>query len=268
VVPLYAAMRDHDTVPANVAQRSPILGYNHNVGYRGLVFHVQTEDSGIDNPHVFTHLFQGGVILTTRKLEYDVSASEDVVKLLMQSQHKAILKGLKHGEFDDKIDSYLGTNPDLLPRGEEPPPPRKSDVVAGEAAPAQPKATPAAAEPAAAEPALPTRAGTDGGRPRRYDRSGTAGRTLVQKAPPPVADSRSRPGSPADRPSSVLVSGPPIVVDSRGPRKDPAAAPTRTPPRVRESTHDSIFDQNLITEKSLDEVILAYLSEDADDESA
>jgi hypothetical protein len=55
----------------SVGKRSPILGYNHNVRYRGLVFHVQTEDSGVLAPHVFTHLFYEGVILSTRKLVYD-----------------------------------------------------------------------------------------------------------------------------------------------------------------------------------------------------
>ena len=54
-----------------MAKRSPILGYNHNVRFRGIVFHVQTEDSGLLNPHVFSHLFHGGVILTTRKLVYE-----------------------------------------------------------------------------------------------------------------------------------------------------------------------------------------------------
>ena len=55
-----------------MAKRSPILGYNHNVRYRGIVFHVQTEDSGIINPHVFSHLFHGGVILSSRKLRVAV----------------------------------------------------------------------------------------------------------------------------------------------------------------------------------------------------
>ncbi len=39
-----------------------------------------------------------------------------MVKTLMQSQHKAVAKDLKLGTFDDKIDSYLGSNPELLPR--------------------------------------------------------------------------------------------------------------------------------------------------------
>ncbi|MCE9573377.1 MAG: hypothetical protein K8W52_09485, partial [Deltaproteobacteria bacterium] len=81
------------------------------------MFHVQTEDSGITNPHVFTHLFHGGVIVNTRKLVYDAEAAEETVKALMQSQHKAVLRELKSGTFDDKIDAYLFGTPGLLPRG-------------------------------------------------------------------------------------------------------------------------------------------------------
>jgi len=100
-----------------VAKRSPILGYNHNVKYRGLVFHVQTEDSGVLSPHLFTHLFHGGVIVSTRKLVYDAGANEEAIKALMQAQHKAVLKELRKGIFDDKIDQYLGGTEGLEPRG-------------------------------------------------------------------------------------------------------------------------------------------------------
>lgn len=99
-----------------MAKRSPILGYNHNVLYRGLVFHVQTEDSGLLSPHLFTHLFYGGTIISTRKLVYDAGSAEDAIKGLMQSQHKIVLKDLKKGAFDDKIDVYLKDVEGLLPR--------------------------------------------------------------------------------------------------------------------------------------------------------
>jgi hypothetical protein len=117
-----------------VAKRSPILGYNHNVRYRGLIFHVQTEDSGLLSPHLYTHLFYGGVILSTRKLVYDAGAAEDAIKGLMQAQHKVVLKDLKAGKFDDKIDQYLAGTEGLLPR-------------------TTPAASPAAASPAATSPA-------------------------------------------------------------------------------------------------------------------
>ena len=100
-----------------MGKRSPILGYNHNVRYRGLVFHIQTEDSGLASPHLFTHLFHTGVIVSTRKLVYDSGSAEESIKSLMQAQHKATLKDLRRGHFDDKIDSYLGGTPGLLPRG-------------------------------------------------------------------------------------------------------------------------------------------------------
>ena len=46
-----------------------------------------------------------------------------------------------------------------------------------------------------------------------------------------------------------------------------APAKPATPPRVRKAREEEGrgFGQGLISEKSLDEVILAYLSEDADD---
>jgi hypothetical protein len=79
-------------------------GYNHNVNYKGLVFHVQTEDSGIKNPHIITLLFVGGNIIARKKVSYaDILTHEklqDVVRELMQDQHKAMLKDLKKGSFD------------------------------------------------------------------------------------------------------------------------------------------------------------------------
>lgn len=110
-----------------MTKRSPILGYNHNVRYRGLVFHVQTEDSGVLSPHLFTHLFHEGVIVSTRKLVYDAGAAEDAIKALMQAQHKAVMKDLKNGAFDDKIDINLAGTPGLEPsKGKTAPVPRAS----------------------------------------------------------------------------------------------------------------------------------------------
>ncbi|MCX5747087.1 MAG: hypothetical protein NT062_31845 [Proteobacteria bacterium] len=116
-----------------MAKRSPILGYNHNVRYRGLIFHVQTEDSGLQNPHLFTHLFHEGVIVSTRKLVYDSGSDEGAIKSLMQAQHKAVMKDLKRGHFDDKIDVYLVDVPGLLPRGEV-----EERIDGADAAPTQP----------------------------------------------------------------------------------------------------------------------------------
>jgi len=68
------------------------------------------------NPHLFTHLFYEGVICSTRKLVYDSGSNEEAIKALMQAQHKAVMKDLRKGTFDDKIDQYLGGTPGLEPR--------------------------------------------------------------------------------------------------------------------------------------------------------
>ena len=48
------------------------VGFNNNVKYGGNVFHIQTEDSGLDRPHIITHLFaDGGRIIKSNKRSYD-----------------------------------------------------------------------------------------------------------------------------------------------------------------------------------------------------
>jgi hypothetical protein len=109
--------------------RSPVLGFNHNVRHKGWVFHVQTEDSGVTQPHIYTHLFREGIIIATRKIVYDAEADVEVVKGLMQAQHKAVLKELKGGLYDEKILKYLGTPP-----GEES---GEIELIEGDAIPEQ-----------------------------------------------------------------------------------------------------------------------------------
>lgn len=75
------------------------------------MFHVQTEDSGIRSPHIFTHLFHEGVIIASKKLEYDNDADGEIVRGLMQAQHKSVMKELKSGVYDAKITAYLGQAP-------------------------------------------------------------------------------------------------------------------------------------------------------------
>ena len=139
-----------------MAKRSPIAGYNHNVRYRGLIFHVQTEDSGQQSPHLFTHMFYGGVIISTRKLVYDAGAAEDAIKGLMQSQHKIVLRDLKRGMFDDKIDQYLVGTEGLLPRGSSGAEDGERPAAAS-ASPIPEPMTPEPDLPRASEPALQVR---------------------------------------------------------------------------------------------------------------
>jgi hypothetical protein len=89
-----------------MAFRAPQLGYNTNVRHKGKLYHIQTEDSGIDHPHVVTHLFaDGGRIVASKKTSYaDRVGSEglpDQVKKLMQAQHKAMFIALRDGIYDE-----------------------------------------------------------------------------------------------------------------------------------------------------------------------
>jgi hypothetical protein len=85
------------------APRSPLLGYNHNISHLGRVFHVQTEDSGPATPRLFTHMFHEGTILASVKHEYDVTTPDDQVRVLMQNQHKTMIRDLMRAKFDDKL---------------------------------------------------------------------------------------------------------------------------------------------------------------------
>lgn len=88
-----------------------ILGLNNNISYKGKVFHVQTEDSGKQSPHIFTHLFHGGDILATKKVDYhdivQVEGLEDIVRELMKEQHQSMIKELQSGVYEDKISAFF-----------------------------------------------------------------------------------------------------------------------------------------------------------------
>jgi len=83
-----------------------VLGFNHNLTYKGEIFHVQTEDSGVANPHIITLLYRGGVIISSKKTSYsDILKMENlevVVEELMKEQHKEMMRRMKAGEFDEK----------------------------------------------------------------------------------------------------------------------------------------------------------------------
>lgn len=89
--------------------QSPLLGYNNNVRHRGRVFHIQTEDSGVNHPHVITHLFMdGGRILKSVKKSYAEHVGSDnmseTVRVLMKEQHKAMFIALRDGQFDELVE--------------------------------------------------------------------------------------------------------------------------------------------------------------------
>jgi hypothetical protein len=82
-----------------------ITGFNSDVKYRGLVYHVQTEDKGAENPLIETLIYKGGEILASRRLPYadliegQGDAKEKAISRLMEEQHNSMILEVKRGEF-------------------------------------------------------------------------------------------------------------------------------------------------------------------------
>jgi hypothetical protein len=99
--------------------------------YKGEIFHVQTEDSGINNPHIITLLYRGGNILASKKTSYAdivrMGNLNQIVEDLMKEQHKDMLRRLKNAEFDDRIGFKQSSQPEVppveAPQAQEPPAP-------------------------------------------------------------------------------------------------------------------------------------------------
>lgn len=112
-----------------------VVGFNHNFKYKEEVFHVQTEDGGLNTTNIVTLLYRGGTILARQKTSYSDIAKADnlelVVEELMKEQHKTMLKRLKAGDFDDVIDRMLQGGKTVA-----------EEKVAEVQAPAEPDATP------------------------------------------------------------------------------------------------------------------------------
>jgi pSer/pThr/pTyr-binding forkhead associated (FHA) protein len=82
------------------------VGFNNNMKFRDQVFHVQTEDSGLDKPHIITHLFaDGGRVIKSHKRTYASEVSRDdvsaFVRALMKAQHMEMVLMLREGKFDE-----------------------------------------------------------------------------------------------------------------------------------------------------------------------
>ena len=208
---------------------SPLLGYNNNVRHRGQIFHIQTEDSGIKYPHVITHLFaDGGRILKTLKTSYaehlESDQLEEIVRRLMKQQHKAMFIALREGKFDDLIG---------LPPVTEPPKEAKAESLPPTEATTPSSRTPQRAQAPDLFTGPPSEASVD---METLERAAMAAR--------PAGEGSNGDSGPERTPSGRYVQTRPASIFSSS------------------STSGSIFGGDLVSERSLDEVILSYLAED------
>lgn len=79
-------------------------GFNHNIRYKHVLFHVQTEDYGTQKHVVVTQLFYGGTLVTKTQTDYqeflDLDDRSDQINELMKVQHIKMLKDLVAGKID------------------------------------------------------------------------------------------------------------------------------------------------------------------------
>lgn len=124
-----------------------VVGFNHNFRYKGELYHIQTEDSGVKSANIITLLYNGGTILASQKTSYaDISKVENLAKVveeLMKEQHKEMLRRLKSGELDHLL-------PGLAPPKETEPEPQPIPEPA-EVPPSAPAEAPVAEPPVLVE---------------------------------------------------------------------------------------------------------------------
>ncbi len=82
-------------------------GYNHNILYKNLVLHVQTEDLGPTQACYCTHLFHKGLIIKTLSQTYPHTSNPEELHTHivenMQAQHKTMLKHIFSGTLDKEL---------------------------------------------------------------------------------------------------------------------------------------------------------------------
>ena len=167
--------------------QSPLLGYNNNVRHKGRVFHIQTEDSGVNHPHVITHLFMdGGRILKSVKKSYaehvGIDGMSEIVRGLMKEQHKAMFIALRDGQFDHLVEGAAAPAPAPSgPKLEEKPKEPKEKEKEAAAAPLPPPPPPVSVEAPKTIETPPRRPSVE--TPRSVEQPEIAG----QVAPPPAS---------------------------------------------------------------------------------
>lgn len=82
-----------------------ITGFNTDIEHDGVVYHVQTEDKGLDSPIILSLVYVGGTILASKRSAYeDLIAegfSEEVLAERLKRQHRLICAAINSGRIDD-----------------------------------------------------------------------------------------------------------------------------------------------------------------------
>lgn len=82
-----------------------ITGFNTDVEYQGITYHVQTEDKGLETPLILSLVYSGGAILASKRSPYDdliaLGFNEQTLAERLQRQHKLICAAINAGRLED-----------------------------------------------------------------------------------------------------------------------------------------------------------------------
>jgi hypothetical protein len=82
-----------------------LTGFNTDIEYKGVVYHVQTEDKGLESPLILSLVYAGGAILASKRSRYeDLIASgfdEEVLAKRLKRQHSLICAAINAGRLEE-----------------------------------------------------------------------------------------------------------------------------------------------------------------------
>lgn len=82
-----------------------ITGFNTDVEHDGVIYHVQTEDKGLESPLILSLVYTGGAILASKRSPYqDLIAAgfdEAVLADRLKRQHRLICAAIRAGRVDE-----------------------------------------------------------------------------------------------------------------------------------------------------------------------
>lgn len=82
-----------------------ITGFNTDIEHDGIVYHVQTEDKGLETPIILSLVYAGGTILASKRSPYDdlieAGFSDEILAERLKRQHRLICAAIHSGRIDD-----------------------------------------------------------------------------------------------------------------------------------------------------------------------
>jgi hypothetical protein len=82
-----------------------ITGFNTDIEYDGVVYHVQTEDKGLGSPLILSLVYAGGAILASKRSRYEdlieAGFNEEVLTERLKRQHRLICAAINAGRLEE-----------------------------------------------------------------------------------------------------------------------------------------------------------------------